>query len=214
MVRSQSGDRSRKGDKMADAKTRGEKLNRLYENRDGEVVNKITQNVKKVIIEVIGTGERVIFDLTDISPDGQLPNECMLMAAAAFGMNTVLGNQVAGATDPTEMAKRIQDRAEAIIEGEWATGREGGPKLSLVVEAWKASLAARGHQVSDDQLAAMRKSIVDGEYSTKDLLADEHINAEFRSIEARVAVERAEKAKAAAVAKPAGDIDPRFLPKA
>lgn len=198
---------------MAETKQpRDEKMNRLYITRDGEETAKLTPDVASVIWEVIATGERVQLDLSDLFPQG-MPEPCVGLCAAAFGVNTAVGNTVGNTRDTTEMVRRLRDRASAISEGEWASGREGGPRMRFVLEAWRQSLEARGHKLSDEQVEAMRQEVVKGNLSTKEILADDHVRAQYDANEVERARALAEASKAKLAAKPAAEIDPRLLPK-
>lgn len=198
---------------MAETKQpRDDKMNRLYITRSGEETAKLTPDVASVVWEVVGSGERVQLDLGDLFPEG-MPAPCVGLCAAAFGVNTAVGNTVGNTRDTTEMVRRLRDRASAISEGEWASGREGGPRMRFVLEAWRQSLEARGHSVSDEQVELMRREVVGGNLSTKEILADDHVRAQYDANEVERARALAEASKAKVAAKPAATIDPRLLPK-
>ena len=198
---------------MAETKQpRDDKMNRLYVNRDGEETAKLSPNVASVVWEVIGTGERVQLDLSDIFPEG-MPDPCVGLCAAAFGVNTAVGNTVGNTRDTTEMVRRLRDRASAISEGEWASGREGGPRMRFVLEAWKQTLEGSGHSVSDEQFEAMRQEVVKGNLTTKEILANDHVRAQYDANEVERARALAEASKAKLAASPAAAFDPRLLPK-
>jgi hypothetical protein len=189
-----------------------DKLDRSYINRDGEPTKKITPNVAKVVIRIKATGESVTISLGDLAPGKTLPEPSMLLCAAAFGINTVIGNQVAGATDPAEMIGRMTERADAIVEGEWSSGREG-PRISHTLDAWKASLARRNIAVTDDDLAAMKEEITSGSATTTALLANDDIRAEYDAAAAQRMMEKAKASAAKAAGSKSSEIDSRFLPK-
>jgi hypothetical protein len=188
------------------------KLNRLYRNRgETEATKKLTGNVQFVILETISGGHRVEADLARLFPEGRLPDPCMAMAGLAFGMNTVLGNEIAGkdASDPVALATLMQDRLDAIYDGEWSEGRQG-PRTKYVLEAWAADARDRGKNVTPESIEKMRSKIEAGETSTKDLLNDPQINAWYRKHEADRAVAKFNTAKAAAEA--AGATTSKFDP--
>jgi len=188
--------------------TRPDKMNRIYLNRDGEETSKLTPEVAGVVWEVIETKERVQLDLSELFADKILPAPSLGMCAAAFGINTAVGNTVGNTRDPREMVKRLSDRVESILDGEWSSGREGGPNLKYVLEAWASSLRDRGHSVTDELLASMRKAILDGTTTTKDVLANNDVASKYAALEAERAVA---KAKAVAERTTGSSADPMDL---
>lgn len=180
-----------------DNETTNRKLNRLYRHRDGEINKKIGPTVDAVILEPIGGNDRVVAELAPLF-GGSLPADCIGLTAAAFGLNTVLGNAIAGkAGDPATLLEHISERWESIKDGEWSEGREG-PRIKYVLEAWAADVAERrGSAPTEAQVAAMRAKVEANEVSTKALLGDAGINAHYQAHAAQRAVERAKAAKAA-----------------
>lgn len=174
-------------------------LNRLYRLRGAtEPTKKLTQEVETVVIETISGGHRITMDLADLFPDG-LPPPCMGLAAAAFGLQTVIGNEIAGAdkTDPQALADEMESRWEEIKSGTWSEGRSG-PRINDVLDAWAADARERGMPVTDASIARMRERLLSGEVSPKDLLNQPAINAQHQAILTKRSMERLEKAKAAA----------------
>lgn len=209
LSRWQSGHRSKGPIQMAQDNTpRERKLDRLYQNRDGEVSKKLTKDVYKVLLQPKGGTTRVEADIATLFPNGALPEPCIALQALAFGLNTVLGNAVAGKDgSPEELAAMIQDRWDAIAEGEWSEGREG-PRLTLVIDAWAADFESRkGTPASEEQKANLRAKLESEEYTTKDLLKDAGINAAYQNILAQRAIARAKEAQAAAAGAEVGKFD-------
>jgi hypothetical protein len=178
------------------------KLNRLYRNRDeAEPTKKLGPHVRWVILESIAGGGRVETDLFKLFPEGQVPEPCMGMTGLAFGMNTVLGNEIAGkdSSDPAALMALIRDRQEAIYDGEWSEGRQG-PRTKHVLEAWAADARDRGKTVTAESIERMRQKIEAGETSTKDLLNTPSINVWYQKHKAERQVAEYERAKTAAAA--------------
>lgn|SRR5574342_716140 len=186
---------------VTEGRTVDRKLNRLYRNRgETEPTKKLSANVQFVILESLAGGGRVEADLERLF-GGKLPEPCMGMALAAFGANTVLGNEIAGkdASDPAALMTMISDRLEAIYDGEWSEGRQG-PRTKHVLEAWAADARERGKTVTAESIERMKSKIEAGETTTKDLLNQPGINAWYQKHAAERAIAKFEAAKAAAAA--------------
>lgn len=180
-----------------DATETSRTLKRLYRNRDGEITKRLSESVEAVIIETIHGGHRVEAELSLLFPT--MPEPCMGLAAAAFGLNTVLGNEIAGKdkSDPAALAQLMQERFEAITEGEWSEGRQG-PRIKDVLNAWASDAKERGKPVTDASIEKMRQRLLSGEVSTKDLLNQSTVNAWYQKLKAEAAVAKFNAAKAAA----------------
>lgn len=191
---------------MAETKTTERTLLRLYRNRgEQEPTKRLSQDVQFVILETIAGGHRVEADLLKLFPTD--PGPCMGLASAAFGMNTVLGNEIAGKdkSDPVALAQMMRDRLEAIYEGEWSEGRQG-PQVKHVLAAWAADAEQRrGKPTSPEAIETMRQKLLTGEVQSKDLLNQTGINAHYQHAKALRAIADADKAKAAATAAPTSD---------
>ena len=186
---------------MAEAEKTTRTLRRLYQNRDGEVTKRLSDQVAATILETVNGGHRVEAHLAKLFPEGKLPDPCMGLAAAAFGMNTVLGNEIAGKEkdDPAALAGMIQDRWETIVEGEWSEGR-GGPRSKDILDAWKRDAEDRGKTVTEAAIEKMRQRLLTGEVNSKDLLNVPSINAWHEKIKTDRQNERFNAALAAAKA--------------
>lgn len=149
--------------------TTGRHLKRLYRNRDGEITKQLSENVEQVLIETIVGGHRVEADMRKLFVT--FPEPCMGLAAAAFGLNTVLGNAVAGKEkdNPAAVSELIASRWESILDGEWSEGRQG-PTMNAVLDAWAEDATNRGHVVTAESRAKMKAKILAGGVTTKDLL--------------------------------------------
>lgn len=182
---------------MAESKeTTGRHLKRLYRNRDGEVTKQLSENVEAVIIETIVGGHRVEADMRKLF--AEFPPACMGLAATAFGLNTVLGNAVAGREkdDPAAVAELISRRWSAILDGEWSEGRQG-PTLKMVLEAWAQDARNRGHAVTPESIAKMKAKVLAGETSRDALLANPAINVCYQELLVARQKENLAKAQAA-----------------
>jgi len=184
------------------------KLRRLYKFRDGEINGKLTADVTGVVWETIVGGHRVECELAKLFPAG-LPEPCIGLMATAFGMNTVVGNAIAGKEGtPEELAAKLQDRLEAIEEGDWAEGREGGPRLKYILEAWATDARNRGKNVTEESIATVKAKILSGEWTGAGLLDNAGIRAAYDAAEAQRVVAKAQKSQeAAAAAKPTSSFD-------
>lgn len=172
------------------------KLQRLYRNKNGEEVTKLTGDATHCVWVVIKTKERVELELGALS-------DAMKTCAMAFGINTSVGNVAGPIEDPAKMAAALRDRVETIMEGEWRSGREGGPRVKGVIEAWATYFAAKGTEVSDAQREALKAKIVAGEVTVDGLLGIPGIKAAYDKAIADEAAKRAAESAAAAT----GDAD-------
>lgn len=177
-----------------DSESTSRRLNRLYKAADGEVSKKLTPDVEAFIVETIQGGHRLECPLADLGP---LPPVGPARQAMAFGLNTVLGNELAGdkSTNPQGWIAKIADRWEAIKEGEWSEGRQG-PRVKWIMEAWARYYTKKGKAPSEDQTAKMRKMLLAGEPTPAALLeAVPGIQIELDTLEAERAVAKAQASK-------------------
>lgn len=198
---------------MAQAsETTNRKLARLFRLSNGEVVktSKLSQEVVAVILEPTGGGQRLTCELADLF-GGSMPEPSIGNTVAAFGLNTVLGNAVAGFNGtPDAMMAKIMERWETIKDGEWSEGREGGPRLKYVLEAWARSVKQRrGSDATEAEIAAMKAKILADEVTTKALLDVPHIRAHYDAADAeRVNARAKESIEAAKAAQSSDDFMP------
>lgn len=181
-----------------DTSTSSRHLKRLYRNRgDAEATKDLGPDVQYVIIETINGGHRIEADMALIFPEGHFPPPCMGLAATAFGLNTVLGNAVAGKDkdDPRAVADLIRARWDSIRDGEWSEGRQG-PQLKDALAAWAMDAVNRGKTVTPDSIAKMRAKIVSGEATVKGLLDNPNIQVCYQQVLLRKQQERLQEAEA------------------
>ena len=185
-------------------------LKHTWINRDGTVTDKLGPEVIALSVKVIGSGDELRCDLSDLVPEGDdLPPPSMLLCAAAFGVRTTVGNAVTAVKDGND-AKRFEvmrDRWEGITEGEWRSGSEGGPRLRYVVEAWtKVQAERQGKPCTEKQVAWIKAETI--RRGTKAVLGESKIAAAYASIMTQKAIEEEKKALAAAAE---ADTDESFL---
>ena len=203
-----------KGYKMANTEAGTDsrrRLDRMYYSRtqnplqEGVEPAKLTDQVRYVELRTKDGENRVIADLAKFCPDGQLIEPCMLLTLAAFGLNTVIGNEVAGKTGPgIELAKLMQQRLDAIEDGEWSD--RSGPRLKYVLEAWADYYEERkGVRPDASQIDGMRRKLLDGEYSVQALKDEPSIAAHMAKREAERAAAKAKEQFAVAASAESAD---------
>lgn len=194
------------------SETSNRKLNRLYRHRDGEINKKQGPTVVAVILEPIGGTGRVTAELAELFPAG-LPEPCLGLAATAFGLNTVLGNEIAGKTGTAdELLEAISERWSVIQDGEWSEGRQG-PRVKFVLEAWAANAARLGREVQESHIDAMRKKLESGDVTTAQLLSDAGIRTEYDGAEAQRKVAKFKASQEARDKAGAASPSTAFLPE-
>lgn len=175
-------------------------LKRLYRNRgETEATKQLSGDVQFVTIETINGGHRVDCDLFALFPTGQVPEPCMAMAGLAFGINTVVGNAVAGKDkdDPAEVARLMQARWDSILDGEWSEGRQG-PTTKAVIDAWAEDAQNRGKVITEESKAKMKAKIMAQEVTVKQLLDNPGIQVCYQAQLMRKAQEKLQEAQAKA----------------
>lgn len=86
--------------------------------------------------------KELVMHLEELTPE-------MLMAAAAFGLNTSVGNTFGAIQDPSEAYQAACDRWDTLKDGEWSAERTTGPRVGDLVEALCRYLVQTGHTVDD-----------------------------------------------------------------
>lgn len=185
---------------MANANAEGSDkrhLKRLYRNRgETDATKQLSGDVQYVVIETIVGGHRVECDLFALFPNGQVPEPCMALAAMAFGVNTVVGNAVAGKDkdDPAAVAALMQARWDSILDGEWSEGRQG-PTTKAVLEAWAEDAQNRGKVITAESIAKMKAKIVAQEVTVKQLLDNPGVQVCYQAQTVRKAQEKLREAQ-------------------
>lgn len=161
-------------------------------------------DVEKIIFTFEENGEIREVHLSDFS-DG------ILRAAAAFGLNTSLGNAVNTAkseagegVEPTatERIGAFDDRLAGLKAGTWSAERaEGGPRMGVFREALVDYRAANKAPVDDASIEAVLAKVAASDDLKKNFLKDEVFAAYYKAVQARKATEAASAAQAKASGK-------------
>ncbi len=116
-----------------------------------------------------------------------------------FGRSEKYGNFYAGAKGIAADAVEMFDTgAEILSGGEWSERKEGvGARPSMVLAAVVAFLESEGETVDDSRKARIKEKVSTNE-GRKGALANAKINAEYETIRAAHAAEKAKAAKVAA----------------
>jgi hypothetical protein len=128
--------------------------------------------------------EAVIFKFPDDTEEevdlaeffgGHLPPPCVGRAAAAFGLNTSIGN--AGNTakeedgskaSPETQIEAVKTRIEVLRQGKWASDAiGGGARPSLLLAAIKEYREANKAPTDDEKMAEIRQKLRDDEELAK-----------------------------------------------
>lgn len=172
---------------------------RKFISRSGEATSRATLDVQKVVFE-FESGEPLVMDLNKLKGFETLPDG-VVRAAAAFGVNTSVGNTFGAIKDnPVEARIAADDRWSTLADdGEWAAEREGGMRIGDLVEAVRRAKAAAG-MVFDE--AAFRKAVEGGTIDRNGVAKNAAVAAELEAIRLeKIQTKLAEaKAKAAAAA--------------
>lgn len=169
------------------ARTRAAVSKRSFLNAEGEYTPRVSTDSLGFKIELVETGHTVEHKLADFSTE-------VLNAAALFGLVTSVTNTFGGLKDPNEMAEAMGDRLAALLEGEWSSERETGPRTSDILDAYIAFRAKHGKDTSEDNKEKFLNSLKSKATTVKDLLASETgLAAEYYAIKARRVAERADK---------------------
>jgi hypothetical protein len=205
-----------KGNPMADTGNLGEKRERrqnltyTYRDKDGQEVEKFTDDSRSVIYMIDASGKKVELALAEIIKDQSVidwlaEHAPIAIRAALFGLKTTVGNAVTSVKNgsPDEMLQAIENRKETLIEGEWREGGERGPSPKLVLEAMLNWYAGKtGKQANETKVRAFKDII--RQRGTKQVLTDSDILAEFEAVKLREQQKKVDEAKLqAAAGKPA-----------
>lgn len=175
--------------------SRREVSKRSFVNAAGEYTGRVNPDSIGFKIEFVETGDTIEQQLTDFS-DG------VRNAAALFGLVTSITNTFGGVKVPEEAIAAAQERLEILLEGDWASERQSGPRSSHILEAAVAVRADAGKDTTDEWKDKFLAAIKADENYVKELAKDPAFAAKLAAIKAKAAQERA--AKAAEKAKDAG----------
>lgn len=211
---SASGETTKKDTKMAsDTSTAGEKRERrqnltyTYRDKDGQEVEKFTDDSRSVIYMIDASGKKVELTIHEIIKDSSVvdwlaEHAPIAIRAMLFGLKTTVGNAVTSVKNgsPDEMLQAIEQRKETLVDGEWREGGERGPSPKLVLEAMLQWYQGKtGKQASETKVKAFRDII--RQSGTKQVLTDAEILAEFEAIKLREQQKKVDEAKQQAAAQ-------------
>jgi hypothetical protein len=180
-------------------KSRAAVSKRTFKKESGEYTSRVSTESIGFKIELIESGHIVEYALRDFSDE-------VIKAAALFGIVTSVTNAFGAIKDPDEMAEAMDNRLEALINGEWTSERETGPRTSDILEAYIAFRAKHGKDTTQANQDKFLANLKDGSTTLKDLLASEAgLAAEYAAIKAKRIIERADKAAAKAGTQDAKD---------
>ena len=193
---------------LNEKRERRQNLTYTYRDKDGQEVDKFTDDSRSVIYTIDQTGKRVELALSEIIKDSSVidwlaENAPIAIRGALFGFKTTVGNAVTSVKsgNPDEMLSAIEARKETLIDGEWREGGERGPSPKLVLEAmlqWYRSKA--GKEPSEAKIKVFRDTI--RKEGTKQILTDGDILVEFEAVKLREQQKKVDEAKAQAQGAP------------
>ena len=122
-------------------------------------------------------------------------NKDIVTNLALHGLSQKGGDSYAGAKTVDEAEERCETIIERLKEGEWIKPRESaGPRPSMVIDAVVAALEAQGESVDDTRRATIAVT-VKGKEGRERALENPLIRAQYETIRATRAAERAAKAQ-------------------
>lgn len=177
---------------------RSAKCSRTFKDNAGNITSRASGEVSAVIFTFPGLDNRtLVMQLNDLP-------ESIIRAAAAFGINTSVGNTFGGTPDPEEAFELAEARWERLKEGEWSAERgESGPRTGDLVEAVRAAKTKAGATFDEAAFVAKLQS---GELKREAVTAIPAVKAEIDAIKLKRLQERAAKSAEAAKAS-AGDLN-------
>lgn len=102
--------------------------------------------------------------------------------AAAFGLNTTIGNEAGGAEDEDEAIMAMTDRLNALLAGTWATARQAGPRFGDILEAYSRVYRAAGANFTPELRDTVSAKLASGEIKVKDAAKDPRMAAALTAI--------------------------------
>lgn len=169
------------------------KIGRSFSADGTNWLPRVMAGVKIVRLEFKESGHVLDMPLDDLSPE-------IVRMAAAFGLNTTVGNMAGGAADETEAIDSCEDRWQDLLNGHWATERTGGPRGGDLLAAFERVYKAAGAEMPQAMKDDLLKSLAEKTRKPKDLLKDPRVHAAYEAIKAERAAERRSKILAAAEA--------------
>lgn len=186
---------------VAEKGTRVTKCERVFVDADGKEAARSHPTVVAVRLRFTETGDVLDMPLADLNPG-------IINAAAAFGLNTSVGNTFGAISDPGEAFEAAETRWNSLREGHWSAERQSGPRTSDILEAVARYRKENGSDVSDAWREGFKAKLADGQLDTKKLLEQPVLKAHYLAIKRERAEERATKAAAAVGAsKPSAEVE-------
>lgn len=171
--------------------TEREKANRLFRGADGSLEPRVMQDVTAVVFKFPHTGEELVMDLDALQPG-------ILKAAAAFGINTSVGNVLGSVKDKHQFHDACTARWETLTGGAWSEGRESGPRIGHLMEAIRRVKKARdGAEPDQAWLDAKRAQLTAPDFDRKVYLNNSAIKSEIDQIRIEELQARVAEAKKA-----------------
>jgi hypothetical protein len=173
---------------------RSVKCLRRFRSADGTITPRSTLEVEAVIFE-FPNGHKMVMELSELFPDGHLPEPSVGRAAVGAGINTSVGNVCGGIADIDEAIDAAESRWSVLTDGQWTAERKTGPRIGDLVDAWAKFRADRGADGSEAWKAEGRRILKAGLKTPKELLDMSALKAEYLAIKAKRSAERAEAAR-------------------
>lgn len=157
-----------------------EKADRTFRDEAGTLEPRVMLDVTAVVFRFPHTGEELVMKLADLGP---LPPPGVLRAAAAFGINTSVGNVLGSVTDRADFHDACAARWETLISGSWSSDREFGPRIGHLIEAISRIKTRKdGMAPSKEWTDALRAKISAPDFDRKAYLANDSVKAEIDKI--------------------------------
>lgn len=130
------------------------KCERQFIDADGGVHARAFEGVAAVRLHFVESGNDLLMPLNEL-PDG------IIRAAAAFGLNTSVGNTFGAIEDPDEALEIAAARWETLKSGQWTSDRVTGPRIGDLIEAMCRLREEKGKPADDAYRAAITESLSD-----------------------------------------------------
>lgn len=178
------------------------RCDRIFADHEGNEHSRAFPEVTAVKLRFHATPvsplRELVMNLDDLPPG-------VLRAAAAFGVNTSVGNTFGAIPDPSEAYEAACDRWETLVKGEWSADRQTGPRTSDLVEALCRYSVQQGHTV-DEAFRTRLKQKCGDEAQRKAWESNPQIQVHLMALRKERAEENARKALELASA--AGEAQP------
>lgn len=178
------------------ASTRDKVSKRSFVDKDGNWAGRVSVDTVGFKIDILSEDGEVAHTIDKALGDF---TEGVLNAAAAFGLVTAITNTFGGIKGPRqEVVDAAEERLAALLEGDWSTDRQSGPRTSHILDAAIAVAADAGKEVTEEWKEKFIARYKSDEEFAKALNKDAVFQAKLTAIKAKAAQERATKAAEAA----------------